>query len=116
MAVIMGGTPEFLMDPRRGLYSYEALQTRLAENQFAVDGLKDLSGPVIRLSALAQEELFVLLEKLRNIQAAGVVCDYVLPDEALPAFMNHCSETRRSKLLPDTAQHHQVVCALDGCS
>lgn len=92
MAVIMGGTPEFLMDPRRGLYSYEALQTRLAENQFAVDGLKDLSGPVIRLSALAQEELFVLLEKLRNIQAAGVVCDYVLPDEALSAFMKHCSE------------------------
>jgi hypothetical protein len=42
---LMGGTPEFLMDPRRGLYSYSALQSRLAENRFAQNGLVDLSGP-----------------------------------------------------------------------
>jgi hypothetical protein len=39
LGFLMSGTPEFLMDPRRGLYSYEALQTRLAENRFARDGL-----------------------------------------------------------------------------
>jgi len=52
LGFLMGGTPEFLMDTRRGLYSYEALQSRLAENSFAREGLVDLSGPVIRLASL----------------------------------------------------------------
>ena len=52
LGFVLGGTPEFLMDTRRGLYSYEALQSRLAENTFARDGLVDLSGPVVRLSSL----------------------------------------------------------------
>lgn len=88
---IMGGTPEFLMDTRRGLYSYEALHSRLAENQFAVDGLRDLGGPVIRLANLSPEELFVLLGKLRHVQALGDADRYLLPDEALTAFMQHCA-------------------------
>ncbi|MGY4219384.1 hypothetical protein ACVMFB_005883 [Bradyrhizobium sp. USDA 4522] len=48
---VMCGTPQFLMDTRRGLFSYEALQSRLAENQFATKGLVDLSGPVINLQS-----------------------------------------------------------------
>jgi hypothetical protein len=87
----MGGTPEFLMDTRRGLYSYEALQSRLAENQFAVNGLRDLSGPVIRLANLSPEELYVLLTKLRLVQAGGDPANFLLPDEALVAFMEYCS-------------------------
>lgn len=88
----MGGTPEFLMDTRRGLYSYEALQTRLQENAFALGEYRDLSGPVIRLPNLTQEELFVLLAKLRHVQAHGDPESYLLPDRALTAFMEHCSE------------------------
>src|SRR5260221_1685484 len=59
-----GGTPEFLMDSRRGLYSYDALRSRLAENTFARNGLGDLSGPVIRLQSLSPEDVFILLGKL----------------------------------------------------
>lgn len=91
LGFLMGGTPEFLMDTRRGLYSYEALQSRLAENTFATDGLRDLSGPVIRLANLTPEELYVLLTKLRHVQAAGDPQRYLVPDEALVAFMEHCS-------------------------
>ncbi len=90
LGFLMGGTPEFLMDTRRGLYSYEALQSRLAENAFAAGGLKDLTGPVVRLASLTPEELFVLLTKLRHVQAAGDPAAHVLPDEALHAFMEHC--------------------------
>lgn len=90
LGFLMGGTPEFLMDTRRGLYSYEALQSRLAENAFAAGGLKDLTGPVVRLANLTPEELFVLLTKLRHVQAAGDPTAYLLPDEALRAFMEHC--------------------------
>jgi len=90
LGFLMGGTPEFLMDTRRGLYSYEALQSRLAENAFAAGGLKDLTGPVVRLASLTPEELFVLLTKLRHVQAGGDPATYLLPDEALHAFMEHC--------------------------
>ncbi|MDA7981054.1 MAG: ATP-binding protein [Pirellulales bacterium] len=88
---IMGGTPEFLMDTRRGLYSYEALQSRLAENRFADGESRDLSGPVIRLANLAPEELYVLLRNIRHVFAGGDQNKYLLPDEALSAFMNHCA-------------------------
>lgn len=90
LGFLMGGTPEFLMDTRRGLYSYEALQSRLAENAFAAGGLKDLTGPVVRLANLTPEELYVLLTKLRHVQAGGDPAAGLLPDDALHAFMEHC--------------------------
>lgn len=92
LGVLFGGTPEFLMDPRRGLYSYEALQSRLAQNRFSAEGRKDLSGPVIALPGLTPEELFVLLRNLRHVSAGGDPEAYLLPDEALLAFMEHCSK------------------------
>ena len=92
LGVLFGGTPEFLMDPRRGLFSYEALHSRLAQNRFAAEGLKDLSGPVVALPALTPEELFVLLRNLRHVYASGAPASYLLPDEALVAFMEHCSQ------------------------
>ncbi len=91
LGVLFGGTPEFLMDPRRGLYSYEALQSRLAQNRFTAGGLKDLSGPVVSLPGLTPEELFVLLRNLRHVQALGEADAHLLPDTALVAFMEHCS-------------------------
>ncbi|MBD0866074.1 MAG: ATP-binding protein [Rhodobacteraceae bacterium] len=89
LGFLMGGTPEFLMDTRRGLYSYEALQSRLAENTFAREGLVDFSGPVIRLASLTPEDLFVLLDNLRRVMQGE---EATLPDAALNAFMKHCSE------------------------
>lgn len=89
---LLGGTPEFLMDPRRGLYSYEALETRLAENRFARDGLIDYSGPVIRLANLSREDLYILLKNIRHVMAGGDESRYLIPDEALTAFMAHCHE------------------------
>ena len=88
---IFGGTPDFLTDSRRGLYSYAALQSRLAENTFATAGRVDLSGPVIRLAALTPEDLFVLLTKLVHVHAAGDPQAYLLQPDALHAFMAHCS-------------------------
>lgn len=89
---IFGGTPEFLMDSRRGLFSYEALQSRLAENQFAAQGLIDMSGPVIRLHSLSPEELLILLANIRSVFALGDPSRHLVPDEALAAFMAHCNQ------------------------
>ncbi|PPD43798.1 MAG: ATP-binding protein [Methylobacter sp.] len=90
LGFVLGGTPEFLLDTRRGLYSYPALQSRLAENSFAKNGFVDFSGPVIRLSRLTQEDFYVLLSNIRHVYASGNPAAYLLPDEALQAFMSHC--------------------------
>ena len=66
---LMGGTPQCIEDRYKGIYSYEALRSRLAEGHFATDDLKDLSAPIIRLQMLTQEEMYVLVEKLRDIHA-----------------------------------------------
>lgn len=85
-------TPEALSDTRRGLFSYPALQSRLAENRFAGEDVLDLSGPVIRLTNLTPEDLYVLLTKIRHVYAAGDPERYLIPDEAIEAFMRHCQE------------------------
>jgi hypothetical protein len=87
-----GGTPDFLLDTRRGLFSYEALRSRLAENTFAREGLIDLSGPIIRLQNLSREELYVLLDKLRLLWASDDTSRLPVPDAALDAFLQHCSK------------------------
>ncbi|MBL0121647.1 MAG: ATP-binding protein [Betaproteobacteria bacterium] len=92
LGVIMGGTPEFLLDTKRGLYSYTALQSRLAENTFARNGLIDHSGPVIRLSSLAPEDFYVLLQKIRNVYALGDPAKYLVQDDAIAPFMAHCAK------------------------
>ncbi|MEO5333414.1 MAG: ATP-binding protein [Magnetococcus sp. YQC-5] len=93
LGFLMGGTPEFLTDTRRGLFSYPALESRLAENRFAVQaGVNDLSGPVIRLSGLTPEDLYVLLTKLRMVQSGGTSEKWLVPDQALTAFMEHCAK------------------------
>lgn len=89
---IMSGTPEFLTDGNRGLYSYEALKSRLAENVFSKKlGLTDYNSTVLRLENLTKEEMYLLLMNLRNVFAGGDESKYLVPDDALLAYLNHCA-------------------------
>ena len=90
---LFGGTNTFLEDRRRGLFSYEALATRLADNVFAATGLKDYSGPVIRLQNLSPEDLFVLLHNIRHVLALGDPARYLIDEDGMKQFMNHCGST-----------------------
>ena len=94
LGFLLGGTPEFLLDPRKGLYSYDALQTRLADNSFAKQaGVIDYSSPALHLASLTPEELYILLKNLRHVYAGGDESEYLVPDESLQAFLQHCSQT-----------------------
>jgi len=93
LGFLMAGTDECLEDKRRGLYSYEALRSRLAENRLAGDGVVDFSGPVVRLQNLAPEDLFVLLRNIRHVHASGDAARYIVPDDALTAVLRKASET-----------------------
>ena len=91
LGFVLGGTPEFLMDTRRGIYSYSALQSRLAQNTFVSSELVDFSGPVLRLSSLTVEDFYLLLGKIRHVYAGGDANRYLLPDPAIASFMEHCA-------------------------
>lgn len=94
MGFLLGGTPEFLLDTRRGLYSYEALQSRLAENSFAQRaGVIDYSSPTLHLANLTPEEVYILLQNIRRVFASGDETRNLVPDEALEAFLHHCNNT-----------------------
>ena len=93
LGFLLGGTPEFLMDQRKGLYSYEALHSRLAENTFAqIANVVNYHSPILMLQNLSPEEIYVLLCNIRNVFAGGNKDKYILPDEALKAFLEHCSK------------------------
>lgn len=93
LGFLLGSTPEFLLDPRRGLYSYEALQSRLAENSFAQRaGVIDYSSPAVHLANLSPEELYILLKNIRHVFASGNEKEYLIPDQALIAFLEHCNK------------------------
>ena len=69
LGIIMGATPQAIEDRRRGIYSYEALRSRLSEGRFSKPGARDLLAPVIRLEPLTPEEMLVLCEKLMHMHS-----------------------------------------------
>ena len=87
LGIIMGGTPQCVEDKRRGVYSYEALRSRLAEGRFAGQQYKDMLAPIIRLVPLTHEELLVLTEKLTSIHAQLFDYEPRLTDAQLASFI-----------------------------
>ena len=87
LGILMGATPQALEDRRRGVYSYEALRSRLAEGRFSKPGARDLLAPVIRLDPLTAEEMLVLCEKLADMHAGLYGYDRKLGTGDLAAFI-----------------------------
>lgn len=87
LGMIMGGTPTSIEDRRRGVFSYEALRSRLAQGRFAREDLKDMLAPIIRLQPLTYEELLVLIEKLMQIHAGYFGWTPTLTENGLVDFL-----------------------------
>ena len=85
--ILMGATPQAVEDRRRGLYSYEALRSRLAEGRFSRPGARDLLAPVIHLDPLTPEEMLVLCEKLLSLHAGLYGYSPRLSTEDLARFL-----------------------------
>ena len=85
---LIGGTPQCIEDKYKGVFSYEALRSRLSEGRFASDTVKDMLSPIIRLKMLTYEEMYVLIEKL--VQMHGQLFSYEpkLTQEELVAFLS----------------------------
>jgi hypothetical protein len=87
LGFLLGGTPQCIEDKYKGVFSYEALKSRLSAGRFATDDAKDMLAPIIRLNMLTHEEMYVLIEKLSSMH--GQLFDYTprLTHEDLVAFL-----------------------------
>lgn len=92
LEIVLGGTPQFLEDTRRGLFSYEALRSRLCDSRFALEGYKNLLGPVIRLRRLSDDELFALITRLTALHAQNYGWTPRITRDEMVAFLNICLE------------------------
>lgn len=90
LALVFGGTPQFLEDTRRGLFSYEALRSRLCDSRFALDRFKNLIGPVIRLRRLSDDELFALISRVTKLYAQNYGQEPRITEEQMVKFLEIC--------------------------
>ena len=84
----MTGPPQFIEDERRGLFSYPSFKSRLMDSRFVRDGYADFGSPVLRLTQLTHEEIYLLLERLRDIHALHYGYETALGKRELTAFMD----------------------------
>ena len=87
LGILMGATPQAVEDRRRGVYSYEALRSRLAEGKFSKEGNRDLNAPVIHLEPLTPEEMLILVEKLADMHAGLYGYEKKITEADLAAFI-----------------------------
>ncbi len=90
LGVVLGGTPQFLEDSRRGLFSYEALKSRLSDGRFANTAFKNLSGPVIKLRRLSDDELYALITRATKLHAQYYDWQARITQDEMRAFFDTC--------------------------
>ena len=88
LALVLGGTPQFMDDQRRGLFSYEALRSRLCDSRFSSEGYKNLVGPVIRLKRLSDDELFALISRITKLYAVNYGIEPRISEAQMVEFLN----------------------------
>tara|TARA_B100000579_G_scaffold95485_1_gene75594 strand:- start:2322 stop:3599 length:1278 start_codon:yes stop_codon:yes gene_type:complete len=92
LGIYLSGTPEFLTDYRRGLYSYEALKSRLEENTFLSNNLFDKNHPVIRISPLTSEEIYNLINRVSQIYDSDSTVIRKTEDKLIELYLQYCTE------------------------
>lgn len=87
LAIVFGGTPQFLEDTRRGIFSYEALRSRLCDSKYEIDGVRNFNTPVIRLTCLGENELYALLKRLTDLFAQYYNITPRITEEDMAVFL-----------------------------
>ena len=88
LGVFLSGTPQFVYDERRGLFNYEAIRSRLADNRFSAQGFNDYTSPIIKLNQLTPEEIYILLERLCELHSTHYCYTCALGSTELMTFLN----------------------------
>ncbi len=87
LGLILGGTPQFMDDSRRGLFSYEALRSRLGDSRYNSERYNNFLGPVIRLKRLSDDELFALISRITKLYSQNYGCGALVTEEQMVSFL-----------------------------
>ena len=87
LGLVLGGTPQFLDDTRRGLFSYEALRSRLCDSRFHSEKYNNFIGPVIRLKRLSDDELFALISRITKLYSQNYGCGALVTEQQMVRFL-----------------------------
>jgi hypothetical protein len=87
LGIIVGGTPQSVEDTRKGIFSYDALKSRLESSRFSDNITQDLLSPIIKLKTLTPEEMYFLIEKLGLIHGQVYKYESQLSSEELQFFI-----------------------------
>ena len=87
LGILLGATPQLIEDPRRGLFSYEALKSRLVPGKFIPDGKQNLLSPLIYLQRLTDNEIFALCKRLLSLHSSYYAYAPRLGDDEILAFL-----------------------------
>lgn len=90
LGIVLGGTPAFLEDKRRGLFSYEALKSRLEDGRYSSAGFKNLMGPVIRLERLDDDSLYALVLRVKVLHGQNYGWEPPVTDGQAEVFLRDC--------------------------
>ena len=87
LGLILGGTPQFMDDTRRGLFSYEALRSRLGDSRYSSERYNNFIGPVIRLKRLSDDELYALISRITKLYSQNYGCEALVSEEQMVRFL-----------------------------
>lgn len=90
LGLILGGTPQFLQDERRGLFSYDALKSRLSTGNIVSGNYKNFMGPVIFLDRLSDDQLYALISRMLSLHKQYYSWEPVISDDEILEFMQIC--------------------------
>ncbi len=90
LGLILGGTPQFLEDERRGLFSYDALKSRLSSNRIVGGKFKNFMGPVIYLNRLSDDELYALITRMLILHKQYYDWEPQIEDAEIISFLQLC--------------------------
>ena len=99
LGLVLGGTPQFLEDPRRGLFSYEALRSRLCDSRFASEKHKNFVGPVIRLTRLSDDELLALVVRMTTLHGQNFSWEPRITREEQVEFVRMCLDRAGANMM-----------------
>ena len=99
LAIVFGGTPQFLDDTRRGVFSYEALRSRLCDSKYEIEGIRNMNTPIIRLVRLGDNELFALLRRLTDLYGQYYKLEPRITQEQMATFLKLNTSRAGSELM-----------------
>lgn len=113
LGIIMSGIPMSIYDKKRGVFSYEAMRSRLSTGVYQDPSLINMMTPIIKVLPLTKEEMYVLLEKLSEIHADLYEYPKIVTEDELMSFVKLAYLRRETSYITPRTMIRDFIQILD---